>query len=54
MTKIFQIILTNEKTEAYIVLDTFESFEMAELMLKWYLAHNSFFNGTFSIRDASC
>lgn len=54
MTKAFQIILTNEKTEAYIVLDTFESFELAERMLQWYLAHNAFFNGSFSIRNGSC
>ena len=50
MTKQFQIILKNEGNDNdYITLETYETLESAEYMLKWYETHKRFFNGTFEI-----
>lgn len=52
MKTVYQILLTNEKTGLYIILGTYNTFEVADRKLEWYIAHNSFFNGEFSIRKS--
>lgn len=50
--KKFQIILTSTTNENdYIILGTYNNLEAANYMLKWYIAHQRFYNGTFSIKE---
>lgn len=49
MQSTHQILLTKVNGQ-YIVLEN-GTLEYCERMLQWYIAHNSFFNGEFSIRE---
>ena len=46
---IYQIALTLE--DNYIIVYESEYKECAEFMMKWYLRHENFFNGTFSVQE---
>jgi len=49
--KTYYLVLT-EKNGDYIILESEECKEIIEDILVWYMRHQQFFNGTFSIEES--